>query len=101
MGITSENMIIPALADLVNAYSMHFQAQAMSNKYEARIQLANLFGKSSVSGFVTRNPELPNLRKVLNDNPILRHGFGSYSDGSEAESAVKFIVMLHEAAEKI
>lgn len=101
LGITTDNWHVPALAELVNAYQMHFQAEAITKKYEARLQLASLIGRSSVTGMTSKYPDLTNLKAVLNKHSILGQGFGSYSDWSVAKQAVHFIVMLHEAEQKI
>lgn len=97
MGVTPDNWHIPALADLVNAYSAHFQAEEIKKKYQDRIELAVLLGKGSAMGISTAYPNLSNLKQVTNKYKLIGGGFGTWTDWSLAKEAVNLIVMLHNA----
>lgn len=94
-GITEANRDIPALQDIIDAYTMHFKAAEVTLKYQDRIELASLLGRT-ITGLTSKTPELSNLRVWLKRFNLLQNGFNQYSDSKTSTQAVEIITLLHE-----
>ena len=94
IGITDQNAHIPALADIKNAYAMHFKAITIVQRYQARMELARVLGRDDIL-IKTSNVPMPNLSAVTRNYSLLT--IHHYADWQTFRQTVELIELLHAA----
>ena len=92
-GITDDNRIIPAIADIEKAYRSHFVSEKILATYKVRLELARIFGKTPIS-LNSKEVEMPHLSKVMEKFKLVANAFTHYAEWSQLKEAISLIEAL-------